>query len=275
MTTTPISELFATAPFNDVAATLLAKKPEPKLRYTIAMTPRSGSSLLCSVMTATNHMGEPGEKLELRSIRNNIVKLAPARDADEYYRAVLKASATPNGVSGLKTSWFQFDLFRRSLSDERAIQESRFIYLTRRDLAAQAVSLYKATASRVFHTNKQHSPAALESLSALQYDYDRLDHWYEHLVKQERGWQRYFDSHRIFPLAITYEDIEHDVHEVVRRIALYLGLPAKGLGLARIETVFKKLGDRQSLEWASRYSLERDAARRPGADTNDAESSVR
>lgn len=254
--------VFTTTPYNNAAAERLAKQPDPTVAYLIAMTPRSGSSLLCDVMKGTGRLGKPGERLALPLVRQNIVRLAPARNCDEYLRNILKASMTPNGVSGMKASWFQFDLFRSALDDESAVQGLRYIHLTRRDLANQAVSLYKATSSTVFHTNKQHSSQAVAQLQSLEYDYGKLEHWHHHLLRQEAGWVRYFDTHRIVPLSISYEDIDNDVKAVVRRIANYLGLPLVDLGLNRLETVFSKLADRQSIEWASRFRLERDSIQR-------------
>ncbi|NIV10795.1 MAG: hypothetical protein GWN62_05760, partial [Aliifodinibius sp.] len=62
-------------------------------------------------------------------------------------------------------------------------------YLTRRNLAAQAVSLYKATASNVFHTNIKHEREALHKLEMLEYDFKKIQRWYWHIALQEQGWK--------------------------------------------------------------------------------------
>jgi len=264
MSKNAIAEMFATQQIDPERQAKVDALPDPELRYVIAITPRSGSSLLCDVMTSTKRLGRPGEKLEAKSIRGNL-RAAPSRTPDEYLRNVLRINATRNGVSGLKASWFQFNNFSRLMVDRQSLKSLKYIYLTRRDLYAQSVSLYKATESRVFHTNIEHTQEALQKLKALEYDYARLAHWHQHLVAQEAGWQRFFDQQGIHPLAITYEDIENDVHTVVRRVAAYLGLPTGNLGLGASESIFKKLGDRSSVVWAARFMLERAAEQRHAA----------
>ena len=103
----------------------------------------------------------------------------------------------------------------------------KYIYLTRRDLAAQAVSLYKATETTVFHTNIQHSQDAISKLQTLGYDYEKIKEWYVHIDRQEKGWQDYFYENNIFPLCITYEDIDENVFKVLKRIARFVHVDPK------------------------------------------------
>jgi LPS sulfotransferase NodH len=255
-----IVKLFAGLAVDERRHAVVAAMAEPRTRYIIAMTPRSGSSHLCDVLKNAKLMGRPGEMLSQLFIPN-IAKSAPGRDPDEYLRQVMKATQSRTGISGLKASWFQFNDFTSAMAQPLAFKQFRFIHLTRRDLAAQAVSLYCATETNVFHTNIEHSETALGKLADLEYDFAKIKVWQEHILVQEKGWQQYFARHGIFPLAITYEDIEADVVAVARRIAAYIGRP-RAAGEASAESIFRKIGERRNVEWAARFTLELDREQR-------------
>jgi LPS sulfotransferase NodH len=245
---------------NEVKRVEIAAKALPKVRYIIAITPRSGSSYLCDVLTHTRSLGKPGEMFS-RQFIPNYLKVAPAHSSDEYLSQILKVMQTGT-ASGLKASWFQFNDFRTSMQNPELLTELRYIYLTRRDLAAQAVSLYRATATDVFHTNIKHSEEKLKKLKKLKFDYEKIDFWSKHIEVQERGWRDYFANHRIYPLCINYEEIEEDAATVVKRIFSYLSItpPAKP---ASAESVFRKLGERANLRWACKFQMQRYDALHP------------
>ncbi|MBN8285750.1 Stf0 family sulfotransferase [Zoogloea sp.] len=260
MSSKNILKLFENLSLDEERRAAVAAIPEPAPRYLIAMTPRSGSSHLCDVLKNTKLLGRPGEMVSQMFIPN-ILKSAPAATPDEYLAQVMRVVRTRNGVSGMKASWFQFNDFRGAMQDESVFRSYRFIYLTRRDLAAQAVSLYCATSSNVFHTNVEHTTTEREKLANLDYDFQAIKRWHEHILAQELGWQAYFAKHNIFPLSINYEEIEHDVTAVVKRIAHFVGRPRAGES-ATSESIFRKIGDRRNVEWAARFTLELDAERR-------------
>lgn len=214
--------------FNNVVVDLnrlqeIEAMPEPRIRYIVAITPRSGSSYLCDTMIGTKLFGRPGEALDQSSVCGNLKRI-PGRTPDEYIRNAIRVRKTANKISGLKASWFQFKNFMEAMHDHTYLNGFKYIFLTRRDLTAQAVSLYKATSSNVFHTNIQHSEDALAKLDALDYDYEAIKGWFDHIVTQEKGWQDYFYNKRIFPLCISYEDIEEDIVRVLKRIATYIAV---------------------------------------------------
>lgn len=230
--------------------------PAPRSRYIIAMTPRSGSSYLCDVMKKIKRFGTPDEVINQEFIPG-IMKKIPGRTPDEYIRNVIRVRKTGNGISGFKASWFQFRNFMQAMTDHDYLSGFKYIYLTRRDLAAQAVSLCKATASSVFHTNVQHDDEAIRKLELLEYNFDRINEWYEHIAKQEKGWQSYFFENRIFPLCITYEDVEEDILMVLKRIATFVGVKPEKFSMPEEPSVFKKVRDKRNGEWAHRFALER------------------
>lgn len=254
---TNLAYYFSDSVCSDERLTQIERQAEPRRRYLVAMTPRSGSSYLCHVIEGTKRLGIPGEYLNQDFIPE-IVKTIPGRTSSEYFKNVEKVKKSKNGVYGLKASWFQFESFYNSLDDVTCLSNYRYIYLTRRNLAAQAVSLYKATESNVFHTNINHGDEKLQALEKLEYDFYKINQWYEHIVMQERGWRNYFLEHRISPCYVTYEEVDEDIGPVIKRISQFVGVNPDKVSLPDSPSIFKKVRDARNLEWACRFILERE-----------------
>lgn len=146
--------------------------------------------------------------------------------------------------------------------DDSILKQFRYISLTGRDISAQAVSLYKATATQVFHTNVEHSDEAKQKLLEFGYNYDAIDEWYMHIRAQELGWQKFFYENKIFPLYITYEDIEEDVLSVAKRIATFIGVNPSNVKTPDEPSVFRKVSDDRNFDWARRYEIEKEQRKR-------------
>ncbi len=256
-----IKDVFQTS-YDEVKREKLLLVPSVQARYLIAFTPRSGSSYLCDVLKRVKLFGKPDEFVSGNFLPNIRQRTAPSTSPEDYIDLVLRASRTPNGVSGFKASWFQFNNFMEAMTEPESFAKFKFIHLTRRDIAAQAVSLYRATATGVFHTNIEHGHEKLEALGRLEYDFDKIEEWCRHIEVQEDGWRNYFAMNNIFPLTITYEEVNADVLAVVKRIAHYLGRPRAAERITTVESVFQKIGQRQSVEWSCRFVLERDERKR-------------
>jgi trehalose 2-sulfotransferase len=250
-----IQHIFSTVDVDHNRLGEMEALPEPRSRFLIAITPRSGSSYLCDVMTQIKLFGSPGESVNQQFIPK-IIERIPGRTPEEYIRNVMRFRKTKNGTAGLKASWFQFRNFMDAMTDRAYLAGFKYIYLTRRDLAAQAVSLYKATASSVFHTNISHSEEALSTLQSLEYDYAKIKEWYLHIVQQEKGWEAYFEENGIHPLRLTYEDIDDDILGVLARIAAFVGVDPNEVKLPDAPSIFGKIRDQRNAEWAQRFSVE-------------------
>ncbi len=256
----PLHELFSNAAPTLDADLLdqLEHTRDPRHRYLLAITPRSGSSYLCDLMQQTNLLGSPGEHLSHKRIAINLGNI-PARTPDEYLRNLCRALQSKNGVTGLKVSWYQFRVFSEAMENPRPLTRFQYIYLYRRNRAAQAVSLYRATATKYFHTDAPPTEAAVAQSEALAYDFPAIDHWYRHIQDQEHGRQRYFDTHRIFPLCIAYEDLEEDAGAILRRLATFLNIRTGGTAIAPGASAYTRMADQRSFEWTMRYMADSNA----------------
>jgi LPS sulfotransferase NodH len=228
---------------------------EPRSRYVIAITPRSGSTYLCDVMRQTKRFGNPQEILDPKPIALRLPTM-PARSPEQYLRNVLRVQQSANGVSGFKASWFQWQNFQASTDNHEIFSKLKYIYLTRRNLALQAVSLYKATQSSVFHAPANNNEQALIKLQQLEYDYEKIKFWHEHITAQEQGWQNYFYQHNIFPLCLSYEEIENNIEQVLKRIASYVGVNTNNVAVPQKASAYTKISDARNNEWALRFYIE-------------------
>lgn len=183
---------------------VFATSPEPVAGYVLAMTPRSGSTWLARMLTATGRLGRveewflPGHPL---------VGLAHPRSLDEYVEAVKRAATGPNGVWGVKGDLPQ-------LADVLPDLPGPVVYLTRQDRVAQAISLYRAVVS-----GRWQEPVPP---GEVPFDAEAIEQWAGHLARMESAWEEALESRSV--LRITYEALCADPRGTVLRIARFVGV---------------------------------------------------
>ena len=62
------------------------------------------------------------------------------------------------------------------------------------------------------------------------------------MFRREAG-RNYFFENRIFPLCLTYEEIEEDIRQVLLRIATYVGVKPENVVMPVEESIFTKVRD--------------------------------
>ena len=219
----------------------------------IAMLPRTGSTALCSLLEATGVLGAPREYLNPRGPLKPWARRLSAFDLDEYVAALRRERVTPNGVFALKTLYPDLEplLQRGPLSE--SLGRLSVVYLTRRDLVAQAVSAYIAAASGVWHRDPQGDLFRSRGGGDPDPPYDEaaiLDER-DALLRQQEAWESFFSEHSIEPLRITYEQFVADANGTVAAIAEHVGVVWSGeLSIDAAATA--KLADERNRRWAER-----------------------
>jgi LPS sulfotransferase NodH len=101
----------------------------------------------------------------------------------------------------------------------------RVVYIERRDIAAQAVSLFRAQQRNFWHRR----PGQAASAPAVEehFDLPRLRVIMAELQAEKRSWEAWFTAQGISPLRLRYEDFETDVNAALRVLAAALGLPLR------------------------------------------------
>ncbi len=190
-------------------------------------------------------------------------------DYRQHLERSLAQGTTANGVFGAKLMFNQLDELQALAGGvpefsgleigallERLFDRPRYIWVTRRDVVRQAVSMWKAIQTRAWRDGDS------DDSVTPQYRFDAIDHLVRRFAADERGWQSYFSRHAIEPLRIAYEDeLVADRDGTVKRALDWLGVtPPPGW---RAEEPLRRQADTESDDWVAAYHRDRDAAQHP------------
>lgn len=155
--------------------------------YAIMCTPRSGSSFLCSLLR-NNELGLPKEHL-----RNEPFYLMKYRknggfDLTGFFETVV-VTGTKNKYFGTKIiSHFLEDVLKIANDKERAffhhnwIEKFKYIYLYRSDKVLQAISIYRAQKTKLWH----HWAVEQRVKETIEYNFQEIENWYDQIIEQEK-----------------------------------------------------------------------------------------
>jgi len=171
-------------------------------------------------------------------------------------------------VFGLRLMWESLDDLSRRLDAffpglptdsarfEAAFGPCRYIHLSREDKVAQAVSLWKADQTGLWHvdadgTERERTKAAQTPI----YDSEALSGLVAELEDHDAAWARWFRQQRIVPLSITYEMLSSEPQGTLALVLAALGLDESIANAVQPKTAI--LADSESREWVERFRKER------------------
>jgi LPS sulfotransferase NodH len=228
------------AQFNAFSGARLATPyRRPKLpvsrTYCILITPRSGSTWLCRRLARLDVLSCPEEYFNADEFINTL-KFNPGRDIYEVFDIVAGKNCTNAGIFGFKMSYFDLEEFEREAKLLEVMPgEKHFFYLSRRNFVAQAISLYTAVESQVFHAYNE--PKERSRRPEVPYDDDKIMYWACHILQQEFGISQWLRANRIKPVRLKYEELLEDVDGAIAKIADELDVDlAKASELATPQT---------------------------------------
>ena len=225
----------------------------------ICATPRSGSTLLCSLLRSSGVAGQP-ESWFRRQDRADWARawgIGPG-DWDSYLAAAIVAGTGGNGVCGLRLMWNMLgelvaELGGAAVADQAALLEqifgpTAFVHLSRRDGVAQAVSRHRAEASGIWHLGIEEA----EVPGAVGYDFGRIAGYLDAVAAENVAWDGWFAANGIAPLRVFYEDLAADPGAVARLVLTHLGLEADG----PLQSPVRRMADATSAAWGARFRAE-------------------
>jgi LPS sulfotransferase NodH len=240
--------------------------------YIMAATPRSGSTLLCDLLSGSGIAGQPQSYYRREDIPDYARAWGvPSPDVigDEafertYLEAVRRAGTGRTGIFGLRLMWssvmelsvrlstIQPDPLDDAARFELAFGKPLYIHLSRQDRVAQAVSLLKAKQSGLWHRAADGTERERLALPVpLVYDANRLGRLVDELETDDAAWNRWFSQFGVEPLRLTYEVLAAAPQAVLAQVLSALALDASIA--ASVDTRTAKLADETSLEWAHRF----------------------
>ena len=235
--------------------------------YLLCGTPRTGSTLLCSLLSSTGVAGHPesyfrepdqrmwASRFGLGAIENGEL------DYVDFVRGAVRAGSTGNGVFAARIMWGTMQLLveglRRDIGGQRdvdvlegALGPLRFVHLERLDVVAQAVSWARAEQTGFWQQGDR-------SCATAELDLDQVERLVATIREHNEAWRTWFDAQAVEPLGVTYESLASSPVETVSRLLDFVGTDPPA-GWAPVSPP-ERQADSLNAEWVRRY-----LATRPG-----------
>jgi LPS sulfotransferase NodH len=211
--------------------------------YAVCGLARSGSTFLCQLLASTGVLGRPREYFNVEAIRRDVTPDYPA-DPEGQLMAMSRLAATPNEVYGLKVLTNQFDAVLATRWATR-LPALSFVYLERRDLLAQAISLIRAIQTKQWTSGHAR-------LGEPAYDAAAINNLLVSFARDEARWRYYFARNGIEPLRLVYEDLMADPQGPVTAVAALMGVdPAPRVDVSGVSITIQRDGVNEA--WRERY----------------------
>ncbi len=223
--------------------------------YIICATPRSGSNLLCELLSSLAFAGRPEEHLwdPARAVPDPL---------SERWPRVLRAGTGVNGVFATKVLWYQAECLERDLPAvlgmpgeslahvfDVTLGNPKYFYLTRSDHLRQAVSFVRAMQTSQWRSTDSARCTPKYDAGAIA---DAMN-WFD---QNEGRWEGFFLRNRLSPYRLTYEELDSAPEETIAALLVQLGHNDQApvhLG----PTQHRHQADELTDEWIRRFTRER------------------
>ena len=240
--------------------------------YILCSTPRSGTTLLCDLLSQTGVAGHPNSFFRQKSLKywadlwglEGCVDCQDAAFSARYLAAMRQAGQGETGLFGLRLmgpdlqfacDWLgRMHPGRPSEADRfaAAFGPLRYIYLSRSDKLAEAVSYIRAEQTGLWHGRPDGS--TLEEIAPTVpqgYDPALITARMAELSAYDAAWPRWFEAQGIAPLRLSYEELAAAPQATLAQVLGHIGQdPAIAANTA---PGLRKLADETSADWIRRY----------------------
>ena len=200
--------------------------------YIVCATMRSGSSLLCELLSSTQRIGKPQEFLNKNREASSQFPLKPY---SSYICHNLDYFVSNAAISGVKMMWDNLeDMIKRLrietndyLSSDleiihRVFPRPKFIYIERNNKLRQAISLARAERTRVWDIKR--------NSSTLRHTFARVTDFHiaqsqRRLAAHENAWKQFFQQYQLPFYSVTYEALIENPESVIKDILKFLDVP--------------------------------------------------
>ena len=201
--------------------------------YVLCGTPRTGSTLLCSLLCSTGVLGRPESYFREPDEVAWATKFGLAtegwriRDYRALVDAARSAGTSGNSVFGARLMWGSLGRMMEGLGRvpgkpdlpilEEALGPLTFVHLRREDVASQAVSWYRAEQTGYWQQGDVITQEPRQDIAQT-----RL--LMETIRNHNAAWQAWFDAQGIQPHTVTYEQLIGNRRRVIQGIAARLAV---------------------------------------------------
>jgi trehalose 2-sulfotransferase len=264
------------------------------ISYLVCATQRSGSTLLCELLRATDVAGVPDEYFErlrgtglprqprqyfedpsVQDIAEGLAPTQPGRpelpgEFEAWFRYVLQRGTSPNGVFGAKMMWNYLEDFKARMAELPGLEDLSFnerlsavfprlkiIFMRRRDKVAQAVSLWKAIQTQRWRTDSESDLEEIDVGTApnSEYDYAAIEYLLNELHRWDARWEDWFHATGREPIRIFYDEFTASRAATIGRVLDALGIdPPAPEGKGPMQ----RQADDLSKDWVVRFRADRE-----------------
>ena len=259
------------------------------ISYLVCATQRSGSTLLCELLRATDVAGVPDEYFErlretglarqprqyfedpsVQDIAERLTPTVPGHpeqpgEFESWFPYVLQRGTTLNGVFGAKMMWNYLDEFKLRMAELQGLGNLSFnerldavfprlkiIFMRRRDKVAQAVSLWKAIQTQQWRTESESDSEQVEAEEApgVEYDYRAIEYLLNELHRWDARWEEWFHATGREPIRVFYDEFTVSRAATIGRVLDALGIdPPAPEG----KKPMRRQADDRSRDWVARF----------------------
>jgi LPS sulfotransferase NodH len=233
-----------------VAAQAIARDVAADRCIRVFFTPRSGSSWLTKIVSATARLGRLEEFINPDFIRD-VAKSMHATDQATLLAMLQRWTKTGNGVFSMEVRAVDIQLFGEPEYFASFSPGAVNFFLWRDNIVAQGVSLYRAVTTKRYHSTD--APGAPPN-----YNVEEIARWMRHIVGVENENLKLLKRRGLSARFLRYEDIVRDRVTTLMIIAdsVRVDLTAEQLEASR-EQALDKIGDEWNLSAERRFRQER------------------
>jgi LPS sulfotransferase NodH len=215
--------------------------------YAICTSPRSGSNLLCQILSSTGVLGRPLEYFNGPGRRAFTDPSFPDDPAAQV-RWILTKGATPNGVYAVKLFAFQHDQIAGHFAWTTVLPRLKYVYLERDDPLGQALSWVRAVQSGQYRST---IPGEVQPT----YDAALILNQLTEIIRERARWSMFFARTGIAPEVLTYDTVVSDPQSAVDRVAGLVGISEHAVyDPSRADLAVQR--DETTAQWRHRFIAE-------------------
>ena len=224
--------------------------------YLICASPRTGSTLLSSMLLDTAIAGQPFEFMHELSMREFFARVGRPLELEEYVIFLKERRCSENGVFGFKAQYEQLGWMYPDVYVQCKFVKSfdRYVLVYRRNVLAQAISHYRAMLTGVWHEEAE-ADLAGGGVVAEQYDAIEIAKYLAADISQPEAWRRLLRKCEADWLEIAYEDLIQDPAGILFRVMKYLDIEIDALPRAPSPRL-RRQSDEVSRGWRERFVSE-------------------
>ncbi len=220
----------------------------PARSYVIVFTARSGSTWLTKLLSATNLLGHPEEYINPDFVRA-VAEFLQSRQQASFLQSLMRRRKTDNGIFGIEVRETDVTLFCESFFFQAFSNKTIFFNLWRKNILAQAISLYRAVETKRFHSDEK-----TENFAPPPYDAEAIANWLAHIAAEENENLWMLRRNRPVFHNLCYENIVRDRNATIKMFADILKVE---LNIAQFAAPMagelQKIGDAWNIQAEQRF----------------------